>query len=130
MQSCGFGIPVYEYKGQRSLLPETAAKMEACDNDDLEGKWDESKPKFGMKKWWRNENVKSLDGLPGLSLALKFGDLFQNAGVPKSSIEVSNPETSVESRGTVSQTRSLDKKVVAAFLWGFLAAVIALGFLE
>ncbi|MEM9415899.1 MAG: pyridoxamine 5'-phosphate oxidase family protein [Planctomycetota bacterium] len=48
--SCGFGVPFYEYKGQRDGLV----------------KWVEKKGPDGVAAYQRTKNVKSLDGLPGL----------------------------------------------------------------
>lgn len=48
--SCGFGVPFYEYKGQRTELTD----------------WAEKKSPEGIAKYQRAKNLKSLDGLPGL----------------------------------------------------------------
>ncbi len=48
--SCGFGVPFYEYKGQRSELTD----------------WAEKKGPEGVAKYQRSKNRKSLDGLPGM----------------------------------------------------------------
>lgn len=48
--SCGFGVPFYDYKGQRDALTDWAEKKEAD----------------GVKKYQQTKNAKSLDGLPGL----------------------------------------------------------------
>jgi len=49
--SCGFGVPLYDYVGQRSHLID----------------WADSKGVEGVAKYQTKENAKSLDGLPGLS---------------------------------------------------------------
>lgn len=46
--SCGFGVPYYDYKGDR-------------DNMD---KWMKIKGEEGIEDYWREKNLKSLDGLP------------------------------------------------------------------
>lgn len=46
--SCGFGIPVYEYKEDRTTLLD----------------WAENKGEDGIEKYWREKNVTSIDGLP------------------------------------------------------------------
>ena len=48
--SCGFGVPFYEYKGQRDTLTQ----------------WAEKKGQDGVTKYQQGKNRKSLDGLPGL----------------------------------------------------------------
>ncbi|HVM88513.1 MAG TPA: pyridoxamine 5'-phosphate oxidase family protein [Puia sp.] len=46
--SCGFGVPLYEYAGER----------------DLHFKWAEKKGKNGLHEYVQQNNLKSLDGLP------------------------------------------------------------------
>ena len=48
--SCGFGVPLYEYKGQRSQL----------------ARWAEHKGDEGLVEYQREKNRESLDGLPSL----------------------------------------------------------------
>ena len=48
--SCGFGVPFYEYKGQRDTLTQ----------------WADKKGSDGVVKYQKNKNRQSLDGLPGL----------------------------------------------------------------
>lgn len=46
--SCGFGVPLMDYVGQRSMLPE----------------WAERKGEDGIRKYQRDRNAESFDGLP------------------------------------------------------------------
>lgn len=46
--SCGFGVPLMEYQGQRSLLPD----------------WAQRKGPEGMEEYRRSHNAVSFDGLP------------------------------------------------------------------
>ena len=48
LTSCGFGVPLYEYVGQRDTLV----------------KWGERKGPDGVKAFWAERNVESLDGKP------------------------------------------------------------------
>ena len=43
--SCGFGVPLYSYEGQRTLLKE----------------WAQDKGEDGIKDYWEQKNTKSLD---------------------------------------------------------------------
>ena len=52
--SCGFGVPIYEYQGHRDTLV----------------KYAETKGPEGMEEYRREKNAKSLDGLAGLGLWL------------------------------------------------------------
>lgn len=49
--SCGFGVPVYAYQGQRTTLPESASTL------------GESK----LRSFINSKNATSLDGLPGIT---------------------------------------------------------------
>ena len=44
----GFGVPLFGYKGQRTLLPEKAAR----------------RGPDGNAAYWAEKNVRSIDGLP------------------------------------------------------------------
>jgi len=46
--SCGYGVPLYEYQGQRPKLR----------------RWAEAKGEAGIQKYWRDKNQTSIDGLP------------------------------------------------------------------
>lgn len=46
--SCGFGVPLYEYQGQRELLD----------------KWTNDKGDKELKSYWKEKNMTSIDGKP------------------------------------------------------------------
>jgi hypothetical protein len=46
--SCGYGVPIYEFKQERETIIEWAVK----------------KGEQGLKKYWQEKNLKSIDGLP------------------------------------------------------------------
>jgi len=46
--SCGFGVPLYEYKGDRQTLKD----------------WSEKKGEDGIQQYWHDKNQVSLDGKP------------------------------------------------------------------
>ncbi|HAG84606.1 MAG TPA: pyridoxamine 5'-phosphate oxidase [Cyanobacteria bacterium UBA12227] len=46
--SCGFGVPIYEFKEERKTLIE----------------WADKKGKQGIHDYWEAKNIKSIDGLP------------------------------------------------------------------
>tara|TARA_B110000208_G_scaffold169865_1_gene210949 strand:- start:217 stop:810 length:594 start_codon:yes stop_codon:yes gene_type:complete len=46
--SCGYGVPLFDYKGDRS----------AIDN------WHDNKGPDGIKSYWEQKNLSSIDGLP------------------------------------------------------------------
>ena len=51
--SCGYAIPLYDYAGERDVL----------------SKWAESKGEEGVKTYQQENNLESLDGLPGMTKA-------------------------------------------------------------
>jgi len=51
--SCGYGVPLYEYRGERDLL----------------GPWAERKGEDGLAGYRRDKNTRSIDGLPGVNPA-------------------------------------------------------------
>jgi hypothetical protein len=53
--SCGFGVPVLAYQGERDQLDE----------------WAERKGQQGVVEYWHEKNVESIDGLPGLDPAAR-----------------------------------------------------------
>jgi hypothetical protein len=46
--SCGFGVPLYDYRGERAAIR----------------KWAESKGQDGLEAYRRDYNARSIDGLP------------------------------------------------------------------
>jgi hypothetical protein len=46
--SCGFGVPAFDYRGERDSLP----------------RWAQSKGDEGLEAYRRNHNARSMDGLP------------------------------------------------------------------
>lgn len=50
MDSCGFGVPLFQYAGERDQLPN----------------WSHRKGEAGLREYHAQKNAMSLDGLPGL----------------------------------------------------------------
>ncbi|HTO53920.1 MAG TPA: pyridoxamine 5'-phosphate oxidase family protein [Myxococcota bacterium] len=48
--SCGYGVPLFEYQGERTAL----------------GTWAEKRGREGLVEYQRRKNAQSIDGLPGL----------------------------------------------------------------
>ena len=72
MQSCGYGVPFYNYAGPRTLLSRKTAKFEA----DIKPDGDNF-----MRKYWREHLMKSIDGLPALQVAPETTSTLVNVGV-------------------------------------------------
>jgi hypothetical protein len=76
-KSCGWGVPLFEFKGQRTTHPRWAVQTQNRDFDfetkkggPLEVKEDEY-PEKGIRFYQALVNQNSLDGLPGLLVAFK-----------------------------------------------------------
>lgn len=76
-KSCGWGVPLFEFKGQRTTHPRWAVQTQNRDFDfetkkggPSEVKEDEY-PEKGIRFYQVLVNQKSLDGLPGLLVAFK-----------------------------------------------------------
>jgi hypothetical protein len=46
--SCGYGVPLFDYAGERATL----------------GRWAEAKGETGLRDYWREKNACSIDGFP------------------------------------------------------------------
>ncbi|KAG1844500.1 hypothetical protein DFJ58DRAFT_717613 [Suillus subalutaceus] len=72
--SCGFGVPLYKYETQRTILERWCDTMENFDRD---GEPQQAPPPYdsqalvkdprGIKAWWTAENLESFDGSPSLT---------------------------------------------------------------
>lgn len=49
--SCGYGVPIYKYERDRETM----------------AKWADKKGEDGVAQYWRDKNLDSLDGLPGIA---------------------------------------------------------------
>jgi len=75
--SCGFGIPFFDYRAERPKLDEVALMHEVIDNKAIP-----EIPENGLKSYWKANNTKSIDGLPGLQTAHHSTIRFEACGVP------------------------------------------------
>ncbi|OBZ79840.1 hypothetical protein A0H81_00100 [Grifola frondosa] len=68
--SCGYAVPLYEFKAHRRALIDYAARLEVKDQEyAAELPADADTPNVaqnGIKNYWSKNNVKSIDGIPGL----------------------------------------------------------------
>ncbi|KAK0470775.1 hypothetical protein IW261DRAFT_1406352 [Armillaria novae-zelandiae] len=71
--SCGYAVPFYEFRSHRTRLLETAAKSELADIEAEEADnaaiCQPPRPDDGLKQYWIQHNVQSIDGLPGMAFA-------------------------------------------------------------
>ncbi|KAH9855758.1 hypothetical protein C2E23DRAFT_723703 [Lenzites betulinus] len=64
--SCGYAVPYYEFKGHRQVLLDFFAKREDADRADSNAHGEK-----GLKAYWEEKNMRSIDGLVGLADAPK-----------------------------------------------------------
>jgi len=97
--SCGYSIPFYTFKSNRARLHAGMARKEGEDikaessidayfksnptsEPDSQAKDGEALPPLpdkGLKWYWKNKNIKSIDGLPGLQTAYTSRKTFDSA---------------------------------------------------
>ncbi|KAJ7111136.1 hypothetical protein C8R43DRAFT_1041616 [Mycena crocata] len=65
--SCGYAVPFFDFKSHRTRLLNWAATKESLDAAEIVSQG--SGLVDGLKSYWNNKNVKSLDGLTGLAVA-------------------------------------------------------------
>ncbi|KAF9531429.1 hypothetical protein CPB83DRAFT_786776, partial [Crepidotus variabilis] len=81
--SCGFSIPFYTFRSHRMKLHKMAAFKESKDIEaeaascyQAKARGYPDRPTAGLKGYWEKNNVKSIDGLPGLQDAYKSTTMF------------------------------------------------------
>ncbi|KAG9311240.1 hypothetical protein JVU11DRAFT_8317 [Chiua virens] len=118
--SCGFGIPRYNFIGQRSQLERWCDGLEQADAQVSP----QEKVPNGIKAWWTAENTRSLDGLPGLEKAHETSTAIQN------SYDRDAPRPQAEAEPVVIAAPTLagvfDSKLLAAFTLGVATTLTAL----
>jgi len=134
--SCGWSVPLYDFKGHRSQLLSWGADREDADVKAENGfPHNLSRPPAGMKKWWQAKNTKSLDGLPGLLTAHDSPVVFESSSVPEAHaaeefVYISKTRNRVprvpKKRNTTWSLPTLDMKTISAFSWGVLVAVLCI----
>lgn len=60
-QSCGYAVPYYDFRGHRQVLLDYLIPCERADQNDPAAHAEK-----GLKAYWEQKNLQSIDGLPGL----------------------------------------------------------------
>jgi len=103
--SCGFGIPLYDYRADRPTLNNWSSVLEKP----------EARPGSTMHDWWKAECTKSIDNLPALDAVLaKAGTPFQHNWkfapvTKKKKLESETAANAKSSTGSTSTTGKLLK---------------------
>ena len=63
-QSCGYAVPYYEFRGHRQTLLDYFESRERADQKAESARGDK-----GLKAYWDDNNMRSIDGIPGLRVA-------------------------------------------------------------
>ncbi|KAK1235797.1 hypothetical protein PQX77_000970 [Marasmius sp. AFHP31] len=66
--SCGYAVPFFEYKAERTKLFEWASDKEKHDHTSSSPQASQDLPSKGLKAYWQKMNTSSFDGLPGMDL--------------------------------------------------------------
>ncbi|KAK0217250.1 hypothetical protein IW262DRAFT_1508857 [Armillaria fumosa] len=115
--SCGYAVPFYEFKSHRTRLLEFAAKFELADIEaeeaDKAAICQPPRPDDGLKRYWIQHNVQSIDGLPGMTFAQHSTDKFQTRGKV-----YKKDDESVSMKGYLEQ---LDIRFILGFSLGIAA---------
>jgi len=78
--SCGFAVPFFDYRAERTKHGEVSVKKEANDNGVPVSSPEKQAPD-GLKAYWK-EYCKSIDGLPAIQTAFKSARRFDEYTIP------------------------------------------------
>jgi len=113
--SCGWGIPYYQFLSHRPTLNNWAGGFERPKSPSAE--WD-------MKKWWRLENTKSIDGLTGLSIAgtseKPFKSVWDGPIKPVKVSKVANEKCGWEVKTFTRSETWMDPRLIVGLVIGVL----------
>ncbi|KAK2462819.1 hypothetical protein APHAL10511_005210 [Amanita phalloides] len=90
--SCGYAVPFFDYRAERSRHHEMSVSVEAVD---IASGCPSEPAKGGLKEYWQKQNIKSLDGLPGVLSA--FQSTRQFVGVETPTNRPNRPRATAES---------------------------------
>ncbi|KAI0353191.1 hypothetical protein OH77DRAFT_1522671 [Trametes cingulata] len=125
--SCGYAVPYYEFKGHRQILLDFFVKRE--DADQADG----GRSEKGLKAYWVEKNMRSIDGLPGIAHAqdvervpvcrdaMKRADAAESGEVPKPN-GVSKGKVAVANGDVVK--RGLERRRVEEWLVAFALGLV------
>ncbi|EJD04571.1 uncharacterized protein FOMMEDRAFT_83444 [Fomitiporia mediterranea MF3/22] len=127
--SCGYSIPFYDFRGERTLLFEYAQRVE------MKGDPTAPDPRAdkGLREYWATHNTKSIDGLPGVTCALDVSDMPTSKwskeaelarGKEKAAMN-RNRRGEVNLVGSKLHSAEMSAKLVAAFTIGVFTALLS-----
>ena len=116
-QSCGYAVPFFDYRAERTKLDEFALRKEA---DDLASS--EQKAPNGLKAYWIKYG-KSIDGLPGMQTGFKSARRFDEYTIPEDHSTLTQDTAST----TVADPINLKAKKSDPLTKAMLMTVLAFG---
>lgn len=141
-QSCGYTVPYYEFKGDRTVLLEYLDKLEKSDqafeatgtevstNRDSSVSDREERAEKGLRAYWLKNNVKSMDGLPGVTSAPYAKPTPQSTWKLTGKPETGKYDNEAASTTSVVRGKAMvgsqDAKLVAAFSLGVLVTMLSI----
>ncbi|KAJ8515107.1 hypothetical protein ONZ45_g7417 [Pleurotus djamor] len=130
--SCGYAVPFYDFKSHRTRLLEGLTRYQNKDRDaelglDSSTASSPPRPAQGLKWYWTENNLHSLDGLPALETAHESLQLFEPVTKPFKKDDISEKSEGVAT-GSI-RSPLIDGKVVVAFALGMIAATSYMKFL-
>jgi len=125
--SCGYAVPFFTYKSDRTTLIHAAVKKEGVDRVAEPGADDPKacKPTDGLRAYWEKNNTKSLDGLTGLinSFNIPFtlsGYIDVNAAPGPPSAEATEDRVHVAKALQSAGLDLIDRRLLLGILIGFM----------
>ena len=123
-------MPYYDFRGHRNILLNFFDKRELADQNDPT-----AHSKAGLKTYWEEKNMESIDGIPGLHIAptgeklARCTDIMKRADTAEDGriVAVVNGrainESVVAAKGAVDRSRRYEELVVA-FALGLATAAV------
>ncbi|KAI5122690.1 hypothetical protein M0805_009743 [Coniferiporia weirii] len=132
--SCGYSVPFYEFKGDRTLLHEHAMRYEGADRafeaENPTADKSEERAEKGLKDYWLHHNAQSIDGLPSMIRAPFAADTphttwTRERGIEDSKAAVAEYQRTVSKKSDLqveAQQLQVDNptRLMAAFALGVL----------
>ncbi|EJF58546.1 hypothetical protein BD309DRAFT_929263 [Dichomitus squalens] len=118
--SCGYAVPYYEFRGHRQVLLDYWDKRELA----------EQKGGKGLKAYWEEKNLHSIDGLPGLATAPgvektpECTDVMKKADNAEDGTVVVNSTANVAGKGGHATGVRRVQELVVAFALGVAVAAV------
>jgi hypothetical protein len=117
--TCGYAVPFYEFKGQRTLLLRNSDKYEGFDREHADAPAGTPLPEKGLKWYWKYKNNESIDGLPALLSAGDAVDRFLTGNVVYALDDIN---AAAGKASDVTRRALLDTRLLMGFALGLTAA--------